>query len=143
MSTIGLNIISAKIIAESFTKNTKGDFEYATFTICPVISKKDKNGEWQNKPISFYCMITGYALQKFMAELDQNVRNYITIINARLTDFHVESVEKMSQRGTLYSDNSYKFFNVQVQDFIITHKPFKDDGGNKNPTPITNNDIPL
>lgn len=131
MSTQSLSITSAKISNKSFKKHEGQYGEYGTFKIYPTLPKQDKQtGEWKAKLITYSCTISGYALQRFLKVFSESQKNYITIIGARIKDFHIEKMERTSKDGTLYTEDTYKWFQLDVNDFDIRHEPLDEQGDN-------------
>ena len=103
------------------------------FDICIKFSKKINN-EWQNKFIYFNCIIWNEnKIEKFISKFDNNAKNYITIINAKLTDnFNIDTIEKTTKDNKIYNQTVYSNFSLFVEDFVITYKPINE---NENSVP--------
>ena len=132
MSKINFLIKEAKIVYSENKQPSKyynnGDFKNFTFYIVSVVStkKQQQNNqptEWENKMLSIRCMIWNEKLaDKFLNSFDIKQKNYITILDGQLTNFHIDNLTKTSNAGKEYQLSVYSFFNISVNNFVITHK---------------------
>ena len=134
MSKILLQIKEAKITCTDTNKPAKyndpatKEFKSFNFDICPTLSKKTTNNEWETKIMVFRCTMWNEALaDKFIFAFDPKYKNYITILNGQLNNFHTEPVQKTSNNGISYTLNSYMFLNIIVNDFVITQRSIDND----------------
>lgn len=129
MSKILITITEAKIVntennkPSKFYKHDSTEFSRFCFNICAVLSKKNTKGEWDNKLMSYKCTIWSEAIaDKFLKNFEPNKKNYITLVNANLSDLQIVKTQQVSNQGNEYDLTSYTNFNLNVSDFIITYK---------------------
>ena len=129
MSKTLITIIEAKIVNTENNKPTKipkkdsTEFSRFCFNICAAHSKKNTEGEWENKLISYKCTIWSEAIaDKFLKNFEPNKKNYITLLNANLSDLQLVQTSQVSNQGNEYTLTSYTNYNLNVNDFVITCK---------------------
>jgi len=130
MSKVCLLIKEAKIVNTEYTSPQKQydpktqEFKCFNFNIVPTISiKKPKSEEWDTKMLAIRCTIWNEKVaEKFINAFDSNSKNYITILDGNLTNFHIEELDKVSQNGSEYKLSAYTYLNMIVNDFVITYK---------------------
>jgi hypothetical protein len=136
MSKIYITIQEAKIVNTEKNKplkiNKKDSKEFSRFcfNICVVLSKKNEQGEWDDKLkklISYKCTIWNEEIaDKFLKNFEPNKKNYITILNAGLSDLQLVKTSQVNDQGNEYTLTSYTNFNLNVKDFVITYKELEE-----------------
>lgn len=144
MSTISLIIKEAKIVNTEYNKPEKKlndktrEFKCLNFNIVPTISVKNPKAEngWDNKMFAIRCTIWNEkAADRFLKGFDANQKNYISILNGQLNNFHTEEIEKTSNNGNDYTVSAYSYLSATVNDFIITTKALDGDNVYENKLP--------
>ena len=139
---ISLCITEAKIVypdnedarPRKYYNEHTGDFQCFKFGIYPIISKKNKDGQWVNKAMPTRCVIWNERVAvAFMADFDPSMRNYITIVHGKLTNFHEEKIQRTSKSGSPYDVPAFSYPELSVQDFVITHRPFGQENQDSEP----------
>ena len=133
MSKTLITITEAKIVNTEKNKPTKiskkdsTEFSRFCFNICAVHSKKNAEGEWVNTLISYKCTIWNEAIaDKFLKSFELSKKNYITILNANLSDLQIVKTQQLSSQGNEYDLTSYTNQCLDVRDFVITYKEMEE-----------------
>jgi hypothetical protein len=131
MSTISLIIKEAKIVNTEYNKPEKKlddktrEFKCLNFNIVPTLSVKNPKSPtgWDSKMFAIRCTIWNEkAADCFLKGFDANQKNYISILNGQLNNFHMDEIEKTSSNGKYYTVSAYSYLSATVNDFVITAK---------------------
>lgn len=125
-----LSVGKAKIIFSARNQprvaTSKKGKDFVSFTIFYTMNYME-DGERKLKGLPLRMFIFNEKLvEPFMNSLDEEQDNYVSIMNATLTDFNVDKLDKADKDGTEYKYNAFSNFTYIVNDFQVIKEPKKD-----------------